>query len=93
MDESKELRRDDAGQGEVSPTGRDVARSVVVAVVGLVLMLPAVGVMPYLGQWMTQHGPFVVMLPFMLWMMLSGGLLGSGTSAVWRYARGSDDYR
>lgn len=72
---------DDAAAGE-STSGREVARAAIVAVVGLVLMLPAIGVMPELGVWMESHGPFAVMLPFMLWMMLAGGLLSSGVGKI-----------
>src|SRR5699024_9970579 len=76
---------DGGGQGV---SGREVARAAIVAVVGLVLMLPAIGVMPKLGVWMESHGPFAVMLPFMLWMMLAGGLLSSGVGKIITAAKG-----
>ncbi|KAB3519016.1 hypothetical protein GC425_09825 [Corynebacterium sp. zg254] len=70
------------------PSGRDVARGVVTAMAGAMLLLPGVAVMPRLGVWMVEHGPFVVMLPFMLWMMLAGGLVSSGVMSVWHAAKG-----
>lgn len=68
-------------------TGREVARAAIMAAAGLALMLPAIAVMPKFGQWMADHGPFAVMLPFMLWMMLAGGLLSSGAMKILAAAR------
>lgn len=89
--------RQTAGGAETTPppltaddgaaTGRHIARAAIMAVIGLVLMLPAIAVMPRFGQWMTDHGPFAVMLPFMLWMMLAGGLLFSGAMKIIAAAR------
>lgn len=64
------------------PAGREVARAAIMAAIGLALMLPAIAVMPKFGQRVADHGPFAVMLPFMLWMMLAGGLLSSGVMKI-----------
>lgn len=69
-------------------SGQDVAIAAIMAIAGLVLMLPAIGMMPNFGRWMDEHGPYVVMLPFMLWMMLAGGLLSNGVMKIIAAARG-----
>lgn len=65
-------------------------RALLLMLVGFILLIVGVGVMPSLGQWSAVYGVYLVMLPYMLWMMLAGGLFTTGVRqliACWRTAR------
>ncbi|GGG82588.1 hypothetical protein [Corynebacterium pelargi] len=65
-------------------------RALLLMLIGFILLFVGVGVMPSLGQWSAEYGVYLVMLPYMLWMMLAGGLVSTGTRrfiSCWRATR------
>lgn len=68
---------------------RELAKSVLLGIIGFVLLCVGVRVTQELPGWTGEYGLFVTMLPFYLFMMLAGALFVPGVKAVWQAIRPS----